>query len=80
METGWEELKLRLKSRGWDPDVPIPGESRLEMESNPRVMIAENDPDILIPFFFRLLFNRSHIFLGNSDWGKNRWHQAITLV
>jgi O-succinylbenzoic acid--CoA ligase len=80
METGWEELKLRLKSRGWDPDVPIPGESRLEMESNPRVMIAENDPDILIPFFFRLLFNRSHIFLGNSDWGKNRWHQAIALV
>ena len=56
METDWEELKLRLKNRGWDTDVPIQGESRLEKEPTPRVMIAENDPNKLFPFFFRLLF------------------------
>ena len=80
METNWEELKLRLKNRGWDTDVPIPDESQLEKESIPRVMIAENDPNKLFPFFFRLLFNGCHIFLGNPDWGMIRWLEAIALI
>ena len=80
METDWKKLKLRLKSRGWDPDVSIPGESKLEKKFISRVMIAENDPDIFIPCFFRFLFRRNHIFLGDSNWRMNRWLQAIILA
>ena len=80
METDWKKLKLRLKSRGWDPDVSIPGESKLEKKFISRVMIVENAPDIFIPYFFRFLFRRNHIFLGYSNWSMNRWLQAIILA